>query len=108
MSLIKLGFTLGKLAYKGLKAYKKSKVVKPVVTSTIKETKGLAKDTRNLATGILTKSKTATIAVAVPTILATHAVRMGAKKVAGSKIGKSTIKKGKSLKVKLKNWWKQQ
>lgn len=108
MSLIKLGFTLGKLAYKGIKAYKKSKVVKPVVTSTIKETKGTIKDVGKLASNTLAKSKTATIAVAVPTILATHAVRMGTKKVVGSKIGKSTIKKGKSLKVKLKNWWKQQ
>lgn len=108
MSLIRLGYAAGKLALKGIKAYKKSKVVKPVVTSTIKETKGVLKDAKKDAVNVMTKIPGATTTVLLPTILATHAVRMGAKKVAGSKIGKSTIKKGKSLKVKLKNWWKQQ
>ena len=116
MSIIRIGYAAGKLALKGIKAYKKSKKIKPIVDKKVKpvikdyakETKGMLKDVHQGAVDVMTKIPGASHVVLVPTLLANYAVRKGTKKIVGSKIGKSTIKKGKSLKVKLKNWWKQQ
>ena len=111
MVWVKVAIGAAKLAHKGLKAYKKSKKIKPVVDKKIKpvvkdyakEAKGAVDDVREVGATLLTKSQIASVAVAVPSILAVH----GAKKVIKSKVGKAVIKKGKSVSAKLKNIWKQ-
>ena len=111
MVWLKVAVGAAKLAHKGLKAYKKSKKIKPVVDKKIKpvvkdyakETKGVVNDVREVGSALLSKSQIASVAVAVPSILAVH----GAKKVIKSKVGKAVIKKGKSVSAKLKNIWKQ-
>ena len=114
MVWLKVAIGAAKLAHKGLKAYKKSKKIKPVVDKKIKpvvkdyakETKGVLKDVQK-AVNVMTKIPGATTAVLLPTIAATVGVRIGAKKVIKSKVGKAAIAKSKSLKAKLKNVWKQ-
>ena len=115
MVWFKVAVGSAKLAHKGIKAYKKSKKIKPIVNKKVKpvvkdyakETKGLLKDTQEVAVNVMTKIPGATTAVLLPTIVATVGARMGAKKLLKSKVGKATIAKSKSLQAKLKNIWKQ-
>jgi len=115
MVWFKVAVGAARLAHKVLKAYKKSKKIKPVVDKKIKpvvkdyakETKGVLKDAQKDAVNVITKIPGATTTVLLPTIVATTGVRIGAKKVIKSKVGKAAIAKSKSLKAKLKNIWKQ-
>ena len=115
MSWLRVALGAGKVAHKAIKAYKKSKKIKPIVDKKIKpivkdyakETKGLVDDTREIGATLLSKSQIASVAVAVPTILAVHGAKKIGKKIVKTKLAKTVKKKSKSLTAKLKNIWKQ-